>query len=79
MIDRSILISIAEELSGTCAIGQNSIEQRCEDRGLPPLSIEDLAVIDELVFLCEGCGWWCGCDELDDSNDEQLCGDCANG
>lgn len=30
--------------------------------------------LDELVFECQECGWWCSVDEL---HNDELCEDCA--
>lgn len=37
------------------------------------------ARLDELVFECAICGWWCGSDELSDtSGGDMICEDCAD-
>jgi hypothetical protein len=33
--------------------------------------------LDELVFECDGCGWWTGVEELNDDTGDRLCNDCA--
>lgn len=31
---------------------------------------------DALAFVCDGCGWWCSTDELNNLTAENLCDDC---
>lgn len=39
------------------------------------LTTEDHDVIDNNIFLCETCGWWCEISERSE-NDEENCNDC---
>ena len=61
---------LAERLMGTCDDGGADLEA---------LSVAELAELDDLVFRCEGCGWWCeageACENPDGGGD--LCGDCS--
>jgi len=35
-------------------------------------------LLDELVFECDGCGWWCTTGEANDGDGEVLCDDCMD-
>jgi hypothetical protein len=59
---------LADELIGTCAIAFPA----------ELLSEGELAKFDDLAFECEGCGWWCSTDELNNEHGEQLCDECAD-
>ena len=37
---------------------------------------EILETLDNVVFECSGCGWWCGVDEKNDCDGEALCDQC---
>ena len=40
---------------------------------------EFLRILDEQIFSCPGCGWWCGQDEARESGlGEDVCRDCGN-
>lgn len=40
-------------------------------------STEFLAAIDDAIFCCATCGWWCEISELaEDEMGEQVCEDC---
>lgn len=74
-VNNEILDDICSSLSGTCL---NSVEQECENRGISynDLTLENFDYIDEQIFNCEECGWWCDTSELNDTYGEQLCDDC---
>lgn len=41
-------------------------------------SAEFNALIDDAIFCCEQCGWWCEISEqVEDENGEWLCNDCG--
>jgi C4-type Zn-finger protein len=62
----------AEQLQGTC-------------QSLASLNLEDAEDnqtfcnrLDELVFCCEQCGWWCEQSEMANRKDEEwICTDCT--
>lgn len=60
---------IADRLRGTCT---ESIPEEYQD------DMEVLRAIDDQVFVCAECEWWCGTDELseDDGSGEQFCDEC---
>lgn len=47
-----------------------------EEEGLDFENQETVDRIEEHVFLCAGCGWWCSTDELNNETQEDLCDDC---
>lgn len=38
---------------------------------------EALAMIDNSVFYCENCSWWCDTDERHETDHGEVCTDCA--
>lgn len=65
---------IIEELLGT----SQSLENVCNYFGI---SVKDLIEneikeIDEEIFQCDGCGWWCETSERNDLCGDALCEDC---
>jgi hypothetical protein len=58
---------LAESVIGTC----NNIVDELEE-----LTLEESYTFDSLVFCCDGCGWWCGTEELNNLTDEELCDQC---
>lgn len=63
----------AAELEGTC--------KSLSDLGEEFEGAENVRAftdrLDEIVFLCDGCGWWCEIGELVDRGAEQFCEGCA--
>lgn len=43
---------------------------------LDDLSIEQLQEVDDIVFCCEGCNWWCAAEECNE-RDGWFCDECA--
>jgi len=69
------LDEICGSLQGTCL---NSLEQECENHGIDidDLTYDDHLYIDEQIFNCTGCGWWCESSEANESDDGDICDDC---
>lgn len=61
-------------LQGTCM----SMSESCEDLNFSEddLTIKQLQEIDNWIFQCSGCGWWCERGEAHDVNGEDMCDDC---
>jgi len=77
MIEKEVLDAIAENLRGQCV---HDIEFFCEERGInyDDLTLEDLQYIDNIVFCCAGCGWWCEIGDVADGDQQELyCSDCG--
>lgn len=68
--------TLIDDLQGSCA----TIEERLPD-GMEwnDLTKEDHAAIDEDIFCCEDCGWWCTTDEANENPNcgGDICNDCA--
>lgn len=47
----------------------------CQHFDPEPYTIEELEELDQEVFECDQCGWWCDIDEM--VEDEHTCLDCA--
>lgn len=62
-----------ESLRGTC----RSIDEACNEFGMTfeDLTGEDLEYIDNEIFCCEDCGWWCELCETSYTV-ENTCKDC---
>lgn len=69
--------TIVERLRGQCAL---DLEQVAVEEGLEyyKITLADNDAIDDEVFLCEECGWWCGIEESADTDDDKLiCDECG--
>lgn len=61
---------------------EEAIEEESDRLGLPieerqSQHLRDLIGMD--VFWCEGCGWCCSTEELNNETNEDLCDDCDGG
>ena len=74
---------VAEELQGQCL---KDIDRLLDDLGDP--EIKDLTAfhheLDNLVFCCSDCGWWCEASEEADPDEtgrphDTICEDCNEG
>jgi hypothetical protein len=64
---------LCEALQGTCTqISEHLPEGMEED----DLTADDHQVIDNRIFLCAQCGWWCEECEEHEEDGEQICDDC---
>lgn len=63
---------MVQELRGTC---DDSLDDEID-----ALPAEEQALLNEQIFRCEGCGWWCATDELNNDGPMQreLCDDCSD-
>jgi hypothetical protein len=68
------IYAFIENLRGTC----KSLAEGCEDFGIHEndLSEDDYSRIDQEIFVCETCNWWCEQGEQAEDQDE-ICSDCA--
>jgi hypothetical protein len=76
MIDTKKLDLIAHDLMGQCVY---DIEYFCEYYDIDPdtLTVQDYAYIDNIVFNCESCGWWCEAGDYgQDPHDRLICSSC---
>jgi len=82
---------VIDYLQGTCgnnidfALGKDGILNEDFTPKYPDMTINDLTVddynaIDNQIFLCENCGWWCGTDEANEHPQGlgDICDDCLS-
>lgn len=66
---------VVEQLRGTC-LDLNTVlsdEEQNDD--------QMLSAVDDALFCCSRCSWWCDWDELKEGlegDDEPVCEDCAD-
>lgn len=60
-------------LQGTCTMVDENLP---EGMTVLDLTDEDYATIDNEIFLCDECGWWCENSEQN-SEGNGLCNDCS--
>lgn len=68
------IYDVIQELVGTTL----PLETVLADHGRAEedLTKDELDRIDEEIFLCHACGWWCSTDECNEDEGESLCDDC---
>lgn len=66
---------IVAYLEGSC----NSLHEALESFNALELENDDtfLSFLDDQIFYCVQCGWWCNVDEENIVDDEQYCDDCC--
>lgn len=66
---------IAGDLQGTTGSLEETLE---EETGVTvdDVALESLGALDELIFLCDMCGWYCEIGEMSE-NQESICDECA--
>lgn len=65
--------AVATELIGTAkSLHDEATEAEMNDTAF-------CTALDQHVFECAGCGWWCGTDEENDSDEGPKCNDCNDG
>lgn len=75
-----------ENITASLRGSTGSLEETInEELGIEIESISDIAgesleAIDDEIFLCETCGWWCGTDErapAEICDGDDICDECA--
>ena len=61
-------------LQGTCKTTSEGINDLYPDMEEDDLTEEDVAHLDQEIFRCETCSWWCEISEM--SEEDQTCTDC---
>jgi hypothetical protein len=75
----SQITTIVDDLRGTTGSLEETINEVLETTvdGIDAISSESLSAIDDEIFLCDACGWWCGTDEYSPQEDAgQTCDEC---
>lgn len=65
---------VVEQLQGQCTLSLADVatEAECND-------IAFCREVDDQIFECEACGWWCEISDLAEvDSDEQYCQDCQS-
>lgn len=76
-IDDNQVQTIISTLQGTCDTLDGAVQEVCgDDFSEDDLTLEQLGEIDQQIFLCVDCGWWCEISEMSDIEDENVCDDC---
>lgn len=67
---------IVDRLRGQCLL---SLEDVLEQMDLDYWALDrsDHSRIDDRVFLCDCCGWWCETEELNNETSRDLCDQCV--
>lgn len=63
--------ALADRLNGTA----DSLDAALDELQLR-VEPADLVALDQIVFLCDECSWWCEASDMAEG-DEWICGDCA--
>lgn len=66
---------IARELIGCCGGSRPNLEAELDELGVAR-EAKPSEAFDEIVFLCDGCGWYCDVDELNNEGADQRCDEC---
>jgi len=71
--------NVIDRLQGTCANTLDSaISELYEGMGEEDLTEEELASVDNEIFECATCGWWCEMSENAETDDGEMhCRECA--
>lgn len=67
--EQAAVTKVAESLQGTCD---------SEPEEMEGFSQEQLEELDNLIFRCTCCGWWCEAGEAEDKDGEDVCGNCID-
>lgn len=59
------LAELVDDLRGTC-----------KSLDIELYTVDERNELDDEIFCCEECGWWCDVDELNERDGNQLCNDC---
>lgn len=61
---------VIESLQGTCGTIQGAIEDHYPDMTELDLTSEDHDMIDNEIFECDTCNWWCEISEMCSQTDD---------
>jgi len=78
---------VIQNLQGTCGhpisscFGEDGIlnddyTPKYPDMDEDDLTEDDYMELDNWIFVCESCGWWCGTSEDNDFEGQRYCDDC---
>jgi hypothetical protein len=72
------ILEVIEYLQGTCKTLQEGIQDNYPEMDESELKPDDLEELDNEIFNCTFCGWWCEIFECNDRSNEQVCDDCVD-
>ena len=67
---------VIDYLQGTCNSIDSAVNELYPDMNFEDLSGSDFNCIDNQIFECQTCNWWCEMSELAQDQDENICEDC---
>ena len=53
----------------------NDLEGTCNTLDMEGLTYQELQILDNEIFCCSDCNWWCPIEEINEGN---ICTDCTN-
>lgn len=73
-VSDAVLDQVIADLKGTC----QTLGEALAPFGIDELdlTVADLQYIEEEIFLCSRCGWWCEQFEAHELDGETVCDDC---
>ena len=82
-LPEKVLDEIVSRLQGSCDSFDGVVDSVLEEHGIEGDSMslrqDDYYRVDNVIFLCNCCGWWCEAGEAHDQDGEDVCGDCYEG
>lgn len=75
ILTQRALSGLVEYLQGSCQTLEEGVNTVLGFE-LDELTQDDLQSIDEVIFICNECGWWCSQDENAGTEDSWVCTDC---
>ena len=75
-IPNETISELISYLQGTCI----EFDTACKEFNIDPddITIEQLQEIDNWIFQCQVCGWWCERGDESDMGDGNICIDCCD-
>lgn len=72
-VDDFDIDKLIEDLRGTCKSISDFLPEGMEEEDLTE---EETQHLDQEIFLCAECGWWCEQSQSTDKEGENVCNDC---
>lgn len=71
-VNQARVDEVVNYLQGSC---QDMDDVATEEERNDP---EFCRAVDDHIFCCDTCGWWCEIGEQSEAEDDQICDDCFN-
>jgi len=75
MVSEKIIDDVIADLQGTCQTLEYALNYY--DVDISELSQSDFWHIDNAIFLCDVCGWWCDSGDYSENAPEGVCSQCG--